>query len=472
MRVRSLSLRLVVAYLVPALALGALLVAISLHVAESSLDRSLDRRLTAIAAATAAQINPAAVEFLAPGDESSRTARRLRTRLLQLKQQTDIARIVVLDKSLRIRLDTDARTKIGDRHYKAEADRTELERVFAGRAASSILFSGRDGKLYKTGYAPLLGEKGVSAAVGVEGNAHFFSDLRRLRRYLATASGIVAAFIIIVSLLIARRITRPLRSLADEARRIGAGDLTHPINSPSRDEVGELAVTMEIMRRELADRDQQLQMMLAGIAHEVRNPLGGIALFAGLLRSELADRAESLKMVERIEGELEYLKKVVGDFLDFARRRAPDLSPVPLKALLDELAEMFQPQAAANNLRFSRELEQLTVAADGEQLRRLVLNLLENARQATAPGGMIALRCFAENDRAVIEVEDDGEGIEPEVQARMFEPFYTTREKGTGLGLALSRKIVEQHGGRISLTSTPSGTRFRVTLPLGTKSPA
>ena len=466
----SLLPRLLVAYLLPTLGLLCAFGWLAYSEAERRLEASLGRRLIGVAQAAATQIRSEAITFLAKGDDKSRTAIRMQNKLRQLQERTRVARVVVLDLKLQCKSDSRGEMRIGDRHYNAEADRHELRQVFAGNEASSMLFRGRDGQIYKTGYAPLFKDKAVLAVIGVDGSPEYFESLARLRHVLLLSGLVVAALTILISVLAARRLTRPLRDLAVEARRIGRGDLERPVSLPgtSRDEVDLLANTMNEMRQGLFERDQQLQLMLSGIAHEVRNPLGGMELFTGLLREDLEGDEARLELLARVERELTYLKKVVEDFLDFARRRTPALQPVPLGSLLAEAAEILTAEAAARQVTLTLDLPNadLAVQGDAEQLHRVLLNLGRNALQASARGKTVRLGCKAlSDDEAALEVEDQGPGIPKEKQEEIFTPFYTTREKGSGLGLALVRKVVLEHGGRMELLSEiDQGSTFRVVL--------
>ena len=471
-RSSSILIRLLVAYLLPTLALLAAFGWLAYREFQLSMEESLGRRLTGLAQAAAAQVPPAAVTFLVPGDDDSRTAKRMTLKLRQLRERTRVERVVILDRDLRALADTKGAMRIGDRYYHAEADRHELDRVFAGGEASSVLFRGRDGRMYKKGYAPVRDDQRVVAAVGVVGSAEFFTGLARLRNYMILSGAVVAALVILVSLLVARRTTRPLRTLAREASRIGAGELEHPIQVGGAGyEVGVLAGTMNEMRKDLFTRDQQMQMMLSGIAHEVRNPLGGIELFAGLLREDLEDDPEKLENIQRIERELAYLKKVVEDFLDFARKRPPSICAVDLPSLAAETVELLRPEASDRGVELEAEPDhQLPrVRCDPEQLRRVLLNLTRNALQATPRGGEVRLVCAVrpgDDEQVTVEVRDNGSGIASENLEQIFTPFFTTREKGSGLGLALAKKIVDDNGGELSATSTPGeGSVFSVALP-------
>ena len=466
-RAGSLLPKLLVAYLLPTLGLLGAFGWLAYSEADRRLEASLGRRLIGVAQAAATQIRSEAITFLTRGDDQSRTARRMQHKLVQLQERTRVARVVVLDLKLQCKSDSHGKMRIGDRYYNAEADRHELGQVFAGKEASSVLFRGKDGQLYKTGYAPLYKGEAVVAAVGVEGSPEYFEALARLRNVLLLTGLAVAALTILIAVLVARRITRPLRDLAEEAHRIGHGDLETPIRTvAASDEVGLLAGTMNEMRQGLFERDQQMQLMLSGIAHEVRNPLGGIELFSGLLRDDLAGDPAKLEKLARIERELSYLKKVVEDFLDFARRRPLSKSSIDLRALARETVELLAGEAASHEVELLVSGEAAPCSGDAEQLRRVLINLTKNAIQASERGGQVTLRGQAAGAVVILEVEDHGAGISPEQIRNIFTPFYTSREKGTGLGLALVRKIIEEHGGEITVRSEPEqGSLFRVQLP-------
>jgi len=201
-------------------------------------------------------------------------------------------------------------------------------------------------------------------------------------------------------------------------------------------------------------------MMLAGIAHEVRNPLGGLELYAGLLREGLGDQPERLGEVARISREIDYLKTVVTEFLEYARRPAPHREPFPTRTLLEEIAELCGgvPRVDADAA--------LTASGDRGQLRRALLNLARNAVTAAGPAGTVVLGARLDPGGVAWEVRDSGPGIPDELRDKIFAPFFTTREKGTGLGLAFVRDILRDHGAAIAVDRGPEGgARFRFVTP-------
>jgi signal transduction histidine kinase len=438
--------------------------------AAQAMEAQLGDSLIAVARVSAEQVGKPRALRLEPGDETSRTYNNLRERLEALRAATEVARIYLFDSAGRALVDSAGELRIGEEIVRLAADRAELHHVFAGQPRSSLLFTGRDGARYKSGFAPvrLEGSPEVVAAVGVDGSARFFEPLADLGRVLGLVGGLALGLVGLISVLLARRITQPLQRLVEAARAIGRGELEGEIGVETRDEIGELAWTLNDMRRSILARDQQLQMMLAGIAHEVRNPLGGMALFVGLLREEVADRPEAQKQLERVATELGYLERVVRDFLEFARKRPPALDVVDAREELQAVATLMSAEVAQAGLSLDVAFEGDARGArwDRERVRGALLNLVRNAVQASSPGSRVTLGLRADDGALALEVRDQGVGIPPELRDKVFEPFFTTRQKGTGLGLALVKKVVEAHRGRIELESEVGrGTTVRMLLP-------
>jgi len=284
---------------------------------------------------------------------------------------------------------------------------------------------------------------------------------------MLSASALTVAGVLLVILLIARRITGPVVRLAGAAERIGQGQLSTAVPIETRDELGFLAATLDEMRAALQARDERLQMMLAGIAHEVRNPLGGLELYAGLLRDALAGAPERLQEVARIEREVGYLKAVVNEFLDYARRPPLELADVRLQPLLEEVRDLVRDGAGGGaQVQVATPDGDVAVRADPVQLRRALLNLARNAITATAGSGgpgagarrqVVLGARRVEDGKVRVEVSDSGPGVPPAMREQIFIPFFTTREKGTGLGLAFVREIVRDHGSDVVVGDAPGG---------------
>ncbi len=470
-RVRlTVLLKLLLAFAVPTMGLFAVFAVVAHEVARSHLEAELGSRLATVASSAAVQIRGKYLLELGPGDEEDRAYLNTRRKLMALKEATGVARIYVFDRFFGSRADTDEDVEIGTQYYQAELNRHELARVFAaGTAVSSVLFRGTDDRLYKAGYAPVLAsatDGEVVLALGVDAPAAYFERLADLRRSLLLYGVLLALVVLAISVVVAALITRPVRRLAAAAERIGRGELQAPIKRISSDEIGFLAESMDEMRRDLRARDQRLQLMLSGIAHEVRNPLGGIELFAGILRDELDGDDERLSHVARIEKELGYLKAVVSEFLEYARRPAPELRQVDVAELCAEVVELETADAEAAGVDLVLTAEASSCRADAGQLRRALLNLLRNAVQASkaVEDGEVRVTGTGDAGGARIEVRNRGPEIPEDVLERIFEPFVTTLEKGTGLGLAFVHEIVSDHRGELTVRCEDGETSFTIRL--------
>ena len=463
----TILVKLLVALVLPTVALFTIFAVVAYETSRRDLDDELGARLEAIAAMAATQVRG---KYLTIGeDEREPTFQNQVRRLEQIAQVTG-AQLTAFDRGYNTRADTSGEVAVGTRDFRAQLDREELAGVFErGETASSVTFTGNNGRIYKAGYAAIRAsenEPEVVLAVRAQAPAGYFTRLEDLRgRLFLWGAGLVLVSIL-AAVITTLFITRNIRRLAAAAERIGAGELRAPVQIRTRDEVGVLGQTMERMRQQLAERDARTQQMLAGIAHEVRNPLAGMTLFAGILRDEIPSDDERRAHVDKIQRELNYLERVVNDFLEYARRPKPELALVEARELLAEVAQL----ASQDDITVAVDSGELTVRADRGQLRRALLNLAKNAVQAARAaghGGNDAVRLSARRtaDGSEVTVWNRGKEISPETSGRLFEPFFTTREKGTGLGLAFVREIVADHGGRIDVTSASGETMFTIVLP-------
>ncbi len=475
----SLLLKLLAAYAVPTLALFGVFAWLAYDITRRDLEAELGRRLAGLAASTAAVVRGRYLVEMEPQVEDEpglprayqNTLRKLET----LRAATGVARIYVFRPDGTSLCDTRPGVPIGHLYHEVALDEHELARVLKppGESVSTVLFGGSDGRLYKAGYAPVRASEDdptIVAALRVEAPAEFFERLAHLRSRLIGYGAILALVFVIVTLVVAARITRPVRRLSAAAARIAGGDLAAPVAAiGGRDEIGFLARAFDEMREALRARDERVQMMLAGIAHEVRNPLGGIELFTGILRDELPPGDERHAHVKRIEKELGHLKAVVSDFLEYARRPKPDLRPLELAPFLADVRDLALADAKSGGVDIQLDgptPSDLRANADAVQLKRALLNLVRNAVQATPAGGAVTLAALRRlGDRVVLRVSDTGKGIPKEQLDKIFTPFFTTKEKGTGLGLAFVREIVTDHGGTLSVESDIGhGSSFTVEL--------
>lgn len=242
---------------------------------------------------------------------------------------------------------------------------------------------------------------------------------------------------------------------------------------------GEPLGTVLILRdmREIRAMEDQLERsrrlaalgrMAAGIAHEIRNPLGTLRGFAQYFGSHSKEDPHAREYADLMIGEVDRLNRNISALLQFARPREPDFSDVQIGELLQRTMRLLQDDFAAHQLSFELDSPKvsITLHADPDLLTQVLINLLQNAMAATAAGGLVSLGARQENSDIHLWVQDTGKGMTAEEIGRMFDPFFTTRKTGTGLGLAVVHQIIEQHGGRVTVDSRPgAGTRVEVIFP-------
>ena len=433
---------------------------------DRSLERQMRDHLVSVATLVSTNLSGDVLSYLNPGREHSHLYRTLVGKLQRAEQGVGARHIFVFDREYHSLLDTDGLMPIGREYPKLLFHRRELERVWKGHTAHSVLFY--DGEVpYMTGYAPIFHDGEVVAAVGVEIGAGFVDSIRVFGRSVLIFAGLGALLTVGVAWGLARTLTRPIQKLVEAAREIGRGNMDQEVATASDDEIGYLGETMEEMRRKLVARDAQLRLMLGGVAHEIRNPLSSIDLYAGLIAGDLPASDERKQHIEKVIEEVRRLNGVISEFLEFARPAPAQPQPTELAPLVANAVFLLAPEMEAAGISYEeRVAPDLVCYIDAEQMERALVNLMKNAVQAMRDGGHLTVRATVVGDEVVVEVADDGSGMSEEVQARLFEPFFTTKEQGSGLGMALVARAVEENRGRIEIDSRQGqGTVCRLGLP-------
>jgi hypothetical protein len=333
----------------------------------------------------------------------------------------------------------------------------------------------------------VVGDKRVGSIV-IKRYLDNFSELSEaslLNQLMATLG--VFAFGMLLALYLSWSFTRPLQGLSDAARKVAAGDLEVKVPAPGKDEISDLAHTFNEMieglretkrleeRLHFAERSTALGRLASAMAHEIRNPLNFINLSIDHVRERLhpeeAERREHFdKILVSMKEEISRLNRLVGDFLSFGKPIRLDTRPCALDQIVRSLASLVDHKAKDQGITLTVAAEPALprVVADAELLKTCFLNLMINACDAMPRGGELKVTVRrAASEHVEVEVRDTGHGMSPDDVKSAFEPYFSTKEAGLGLGLALTHKIVTDHGGTIALQSEPEqGTVATVRLPI------
>ena len=292
------------------------------------------------------------------------------------------------------------------------------------------------------------------------------------------------------ALWISRQISSPIRNLVAASRQLAEGNLDAKVEPTSHDELGKLSYRFNQMAEALRERDERLKeftkrkimeserlaiigQLAANVAHELNNPLQGIVAYSSLLLEKDICDEPSRQNIEKISIQANRCREIIRGLLDFSRQKKPVKTLTNINEMLRRCVSLVENQAQFHNIEIVRNLDESLpmIVIDPSQIERVILNLIINAADAMNGDGVLTLStCFGMNAKTIeIEVKDSGHGISLENMERIFNPFFTTKEigHGVGLGLAISYGIVKEHNGEITVESEfGKGAKFTVSLPI------
>jgi len=337
---------------------------------------------------------------------------------------------------------------------------------------------------------PVVVGKELLGYIHIETQFEDFADVARSNhRYRLVATLLIFSIGILAAIYLSRRYSGPIQSIADAAQRVAAGDLSVRVEADRNDEIGRLTSNFNDMVRKLnenrelesrlrqAEHMSQIGTLASGIAHEVRNPLNMINLSIDHMRASYAPgdpdlRAGFAATVAGIKSEIERLDGMVTNFLNFGRPLSLQLKRLRVEPLIDETAALLSDSLSEQKITLAKAFSAAPtfVDADYRLLKTCFLNILINSVQAMPFGGAITVSTTARAGVVSVEIKDTGCGVAPENIGKVFDPYFTTRETGIGIGLALTKRVVEEHGGTISMASELDiGTTVTVDLPQSPK---
>lgn len=373
-----------------------------------------------------------------------------------------------------------------------------LDKRLSGTAFANTVLSGRrffvqtetiGSYEFAVGYRLLVRESGDIVGIVAVPTLYRYQDveseLARRNAIIFSMYAVIVLLVIIMATALANRIAAPIHQLTVATKRVARGetDITLDVKNPDRD-IGELIKSFETMTRELersrdelvrAERELAWKEMARQVAHEIKNPLTPMKLSMQHLRQTYRDKVKNFDQVfedvsRTIIEQIDALSRIAGEFAHFARLPKPHIETVDVNGILREAVALFEREP---HVRFDVALDTGVPAlrADKDELRRAFINIIRNGIQAMHGAGTITIQSHLRDNDIVVTIRDTGSGISDEAKAKLFEPNFSTKTDGMGLGLAITRKIIDDLGGNISIESVvDAGTTVTVVLPSETAS--
>jgi signal transduction histidine kinase len=330
-----------------------------------------------------------------------------------------------------------------------------------------------------------VGEPPHASVTGLASTASADQTVAALQRASAILGLLGLGLAIILGAIWSSQISAPVKRLAAFSDKLAQGEWDEPLTLHSVRELETLVHALDRMRRDLqtyrdrlvtSERQAAWSQMAQKVAHEVKNPLTPIAIsIADLKRSfdqKRTDFPEILdQAVKTVADEVETLRRLLQEFSDFARFPQPQLAPCRMSVFLADLETLYGREVAAGRLRFARPDQEIHFSADPDQMRRALVNLVKNGLEALHEEGRVTVSAGVEGAAVEIAVSDTGPGLSAEQRANLFVPGFTTKSDGSGLGLTIVERIVNDHHGTIAVGAQSGiGTTFRIRLPLERRS--
>ena len=405
---------------------------------KNSKEDELGNRLITVANMVSSYLeNEAVIISFTKGDEQTDWYKRLKKYLLEIKEKNNLRALSIFNLDYRWMIGTDENMRIGIYSYLLLIDEEEIKKSITQKVSTqSYLYSFEDIQ-YKRAYAPIQGFDGkVEAFVEVEASRDYFVGLAKLRNNLIFL-GLICIVVIGILVIIFYQLVSALIRAEENI--------------------------------ELTNRLHALGTMAAGVAHEIRNPLSIIKNTAEILKSDLTDKPEISFYTDSILEEVHRLNNLVSQFLQLSKPPVMEKSNCNIVELIESTVSFVKYDFEKANIKvtFNKPSSPMNIKCDWNALKQLFLNLLINAKQSMENGGLIIIDLVKKRNRVVVSVSDEGKGISRGDLKRVFDPFYSNKATGIGLGLTICKNIVDAHNAKIEIFSSENkGTKVIVSLPI------
>ncbi len=364
-----------------------------------------------------------------------------------------------------------------------EVGPTKKERIIKAELGEPL---SKEGKVYNV-ILPVVAGNEHYGYIHLQINTEDVSEMLKsnaIKRFVATS--LVFGLGILLAVFLSYMYTKPIYNVVNAARSVAAGDLGLNLSADRKDEIGELTQSFNFMvgklreERALEEKLREAEhlsgvaQLAKGIAHEIRNPLNFISLSIDHLKKytprEDKERESFESLITSMKHEIQRLNRLVGDFLDYGKPLKLSLRETDIGSLIQEILDLIAAKAEKDRIRILyQKVEIPKLSVDPELLKTCILNIILNSFQSMPEGGDITVNTKTSGGKASIIVQDTGMGVSKENLPKLFDPFFSTKSTGLGLGLAMTKRVVEEHGGKVEFQSAEGkGSTIIISLPVRT----
>jgi len=416
----------------------------------------LEEQIILITGIIGSETNPDFLDFIPKAEYQMNSTREFYQKFLADQvAKTDLTHAFIFDDKLTIVVHSHQDTLLGEMDPQLTLHKTMIQQLETSGIAASSPFKGKDGKFYMWCFYRLNDDYWL----GVRENVRHLQRIDEIAR-LFWIIGIVGILVTVsAGWILGFSVSRPVNRLVSFSKKIGEGKYEQPVPDKIKGELKELVNALDKMRNDIMQNQREKEEILAQVAHEIRNPLGGIELMSGLIREDMLKHGLDVTHVKKILDEVLVLKNQISTYLEYSRPVKAVHEKIKVRETINEILSTLN--FAGRGIQVQLDIQENTLYADIHHFKQIILNLLVNSLAVLDKNGKVIVATKIIEGKFHLFITDNGPGIPSENLDKIFRPFFTTREKGSGLGLSVCQKLCEENN--LSLTvdnNTGAGCTF------------
>ncbi len=455
----SFQSRIIITFSLLTLLLISVFTVISYYTVRTIYLQQLEHQIELFTRVISANLDFRYLDYLNTQQENSISKNYYEDLLINQKNQMEFIQAFIFDKDLHLIIGTSSSGENINLQAALLINNREVNQLLPGESITSQPFKGKDGQWYLWGYHRI----DDNYFLGIQESADRLARIDQLSKMFIGIGIFAILLTLFAGILLAHTLSSPINKLVKFSQALGSGAFDTPVPENGVGEIGILVNALDHMRQDLQRFHKEREEMLAQIAHEIKNPLGGIELLVGLVREDLQENKLDANYAIKIQQEIATLKSQINAYLNFSRPMKAKPELIEINKVIEEAQRALKKQLLEKQINLQLPDSNPTIRFDPNHLKQILTNLLSNSIEACAVGGNLSIHFSQESDKWLLSVTDDGRGIPEENLTRIFEPFFTSSSGGTGLGLAVCRKLCRENNAEIRVHNNPGkGCTFSI----------